>query len=140
MRFWDSSAIVATLVAQPGTEACLALAEADPAMVAWWGTAVECEAALGRIVGTGELAEAAVPALRARLAQMEWREVAPRQAIRDVAASVLRRHPLQAGDALQLAAALSWSAETAPGQVFVTLDRRLRKAALAEGFEVLPSL
>jgi predicted nucleic acid-binding protein len=139
VRFWDSSAIIATLVAEPGAETCLALAEADPAMVVWWGTAVECEAALARMVRTGQVAETAVQALRARLAQMEWREVAPRQAIRDVAASVLRRHPLKPGDALQLAAALAWSAESAPGQAFVALDRRLRKAALAEGFEVLPS-
>lgn len=139
MRFWDSSAIIALLVTQAGTEACLALAEADPAMVVWWGTVVECEAAFNRLARRGEVAETAVPGLRAALAQMGWREVAPLQAIRDIAASLLRRHPLKAGDALQLAAALSWSADTALGQAFVTLDRRLRKAATAEGFEVLPA-
>jgi predicted nucleic acid-binding protein len=139
VKYWDSSGIVALLVNQPGAEACLELARVDPAMVVWWGTSVECEAALGRLARTGEVAEAALPALRKALAQMEWREVAPRQAVRDGAASILRRHPLKAGDALQLAAALAWSSETAPGRAFVTLDRRLRKAALAEGFEVLPS-
>jgi len=47
-------------------------------------------------------------------------------------------HPVRAGDALQLAAALAWSDEPPQGSGFVCLDDRLRTAAQAEGFAVLP--
>lgn len=140
MRFWDSSAIIALFVTQRGTDACMTLARTDPAMAVWWGTLVECEAALNRLARTGELPGAAMPGLRAALAQLQWREIAPRQEIRDIAALVLRRHSLKAGDAFRLAAALSWYAGSALGQPYVTLDRRLARAASDEGFTVIPQL
>jgi len=45
---------------------------------------------------------------------------------------------LRVADALQLAAALVSSEVTPRGDGFVTLDDRLRTAARAEGFAVLP--
>ena len=51
---------------------------------------------------------------------------------------LLTAHPLRPGDALQLAAALSWCGEKPAGAGFVCLDQRLREAAQREGFEVLP--
>jgi predicted nucleic acid-binding protein len=140
VRFWDSSAIVALFVTQRGSEACTTLARTDPAMAVWWGTIIECEAALNRLVRTGVLTNAAVPSLRVALAHLPWREIAPTQEIRDIAALVLRRHPLKAGDALQLAAGLSWCAGSALEKPFVTLDRDLAKAASDEGFAVIPQL
>ena len=42
------------------------------------------------------------------------------------------------GDSLQLAAALVWADHRPTGLGFACLDRRLRRAAAQEGFEVLP--
>ena len=50
----------------------------------------------------------------------------------------MERHPLKAADALQLAAAYRWAAESPQGYAFVSLDRTLRGAAKAEGFTVVP--
>jgi hypothetical protein len=48
-----------------------------------------------------------------------------------------RLHGLRAGDAVQLAAAVSWAQRGPRGLEFVCLDRKLREAALIEGFTVL---
>ncbi len=64
--------------------------------------------------------------------------VAPSGSLRDRASHLVAVHPLSAADALQLAAALLSSEETPRGEVLVTLDDRLRTAAQAEGFTVLP--
>jgi hypothetical protein len=47
-------------------------------------------------------------------------------------------HPLRAGDALQLAAALVSSEDAPQGETFVCLDTRLRDAARREGFAIRP--
>lgn len=140
MRFWDSSAVVALVARQRGTTECRALAQADREMLVWWGTMVECESALSRMVRTGEMPQAAVPAVREAVAQLGWKEVAPSSEVRDLALVLLRRHPLNTGDALQLAAALSGYAGSPLGRPFVTLDRRLATAAAGEGFTVIPQL
>ena len=63
-----------------------------------------------------------------------WTEVEPHDEIRDIARRLLRVHPLRAADALQLAAAYV-AAERRPATLqFVTLDDRLRLAAMKEGF------
>lgn len=64
--------------------------------------------------------------------------VAPSGTLRDRASYLVAVHPLSAADALQLAAALVSSEATPQGEGFVTLDDRLRTAARAEGFTVLP--
>ena len=47
-------------------------------------------------------------------------------------------HPESAPPALQLAAAFLWADRRPWGHDFVCLDARLREAARAEGFRVLP--
>jgi predicted nucleic acid-binding protein len=49
VKFWDASAIVPLLVAETTTERVQALAQRDPDMLAWWGSAVECASALARL-------------------------------------------------------------------------------------------
>jgi hypothetical protein len=65
--------------------------------------------------------------------------VEPTLALRDRAGRLLATHPLRAGDALQLAAALVWCREAPHETPFVCLDARLRDAARAEGFAILPA-
>ena len=49
MKFWDSSALIPLIVPEPETRALGALLRADPSVAAWWGTRLECAAALARL-------------------------------------------------------------------------------------------
>jgi predicted nucleic acid-binding protein len=66
-----------------------------------------------------------------------WDEVQQVPRLREFVQRLLRAHPLRAGDALQLAAALVTAAEHPAGLSFVWLDRRLAEAADREGFAVV---
>jgi len=140
VRFWDSSAVVALLVPEDTTPALTALARADPALVVWWATPLECASAVARLEREGALSGGDVTAALERLRQAgrEWLEVPPTELVRERAGRLLRVHPLRAADALQLAAALV-AADSNPANLeLVTLDDRLRQAALREGFPVRP--
>ena len=81
----------------------------DREMIVWWASPVQCGSAVHRLRREGAFVA------------------------EDVAATALRLlavHPLRAGDALQLAAALVWAQASRPGgREFVFLDDRLRTAA-----------
>jgi predicted nucleic acid-binding protein len=139
MKFWDASAVVPLLVAEPATRSIQALAVRDPAVLVWWGTAVECASALARLerdaLLTSDAADQAFERLRS-LAE-DWHEVDPSDALREAATRFLRVHPLRGVDALQLAAAFI-AAEGRPSSLeVVTLDERLAAAARREGFVVV---
>jgi predicted nucleic acid-binding protein len=138
VRFWDASAIVPLLVAEPSTRTLQALAAKDHGMLVWWGSEVECVSALARLERDGALSPQVVALALRRLGQLAagWHEVDPSDAIREAATRFLRVHPLRAADALQLAAAF-WAAERRPPSLeIVTLDDRLATAARKEGFAV----
>ncbi len=139
MRFWDSSAIVPLLVAEPSSVAVMGELELDPEIVAWWATAAECVSALARLEREGGLTS---PSMSEGLRRLEglarsWREVQPVTAVRDIAIRLLRVHPLRTADALQLASAIV-AAEGHPASLpLVTLDERLAQAAEREGFVIV---
>ena len=138
MKFWDSSAIVPLLVAEPSTREMQALASRDHAMLVWWGTRIECASALARLERDGALDEDAASTAFDRLKQLSaaWHEVEAGHAVREAAVRFLRVHPLRAGDATQLAAAFI-AANRQPGTLeIVTLDDRVASAARKEGFAV----
>jgi predicted nucleic acid-binding protein len=139
VRFWDSSAIVPLLVAEPVSTEVMSEYERDPEMLVWWGTEVECVSALARLEREGSLPGTSTTDAVRRLTAMAqaWREVEPIGRVRQTAVRLLRVHALQAGDALQLAAALA-AAEDHPDTLpFVTLDERLAQAAEREGFPIV---
>jgi len=139
MRFWDASAIVPLVLAEPTTKAVQAVAAKDPVMLVWWATEVECASALTRLEREGALDEQAMTQAMARLAQLAsgWHEVDPSDSVREAAVRFLRVHPLRAADALQLAAAYI-AAERRPSSLqVVTLDDRLAIAARKEGFAMV---
>ena len=68
----------------------------------------------------------------------DWTEIQPSHRVRDAAARALTLHSLSAADALQLAAGLLWADGHPAQHDFVCLDQRLRGAAHAEGFQLLP--
>jgi hypothetical protein len=139
MRFWDASAIVPLLMAEPTTNALQALAAKDPAILVWWSSEVECASAISRLDRDGALDESAVTQAFDRLKQLAsgWHEVDPSDSVREAAVRFLRVHPLRAADALQLAAAFI-AAERRPSSLeVITLDDRLATAARKEGFTLI---
>jgi len=142
MTFWDSSALVPLLAAEPSTPAVQARYLRDPEVVVWWGSPVECASAIARLERDGALAPSQASESFSRLDALapSWMEIEPRDEVREAARRFLRVHPLRAADALQLAAAFVAAERRPPTLVFVTLDERLRAAASREGFliEELP--
>ena len=139
--FWDSSALVPSLVPEARSAELTALLGGDAAAVIWWASPVECQAALQRRHREKVLPrEQLNDALRRLTGVVEDLDVvAPKRRVRERAGRLLAAHPLRAADALQLAAALVWCDDTPQSESFVCLDERLRSAAVREGFEVLPS-
>lgn len=138
--FWDSSAVVPLLVAEDRSAEMAALLRSDRSPALWWGSPVECESALHRRRREDAVSPQALATALARLEDLgeDADVVAPTSQVRRKAGRLLALHPLRAADALQLAAALVWADDTPAGQAFVCLDERLREAAQAEGFDVLP--
>ena len=140
MRFWDTSAVVPLLVIEPASATVRRLADADPALVAWWATRTECISALARRRREGQLTARSEAATRRALDALagSWSEILPGDGLRQRAERLLAVHPLRAADAFQLAAALVWARGEPRGRTLVSFDDRLREAAEREGFEVVP--
>ena len=138
MKFWDASAIVPLVVAEPSTAGMQASAAKRAGMLVWWASQVECASALARLERDGDLGEAGATAAFDRLKQIAagWHEVEAGDAIRETAIRFLRVHPLRAADALQLAAAFIAAGRDPSSLEIVTLDDRLAAAARKEGFVV----
>jgi len=136
--FWDSSALVPLCIRQAGSrQAQLYLRKFD--LVVWWGTYVEVHSAICRLHRERLINDANKQGALARLRLLSrgWREVAPDDQVRDLAAESLDNYVLRAADALQLAASLIWCQKRPSRRDFVSADRRLLQAAAAAGFSVL---
>jgi len=107
-------------------------------MTVWWGTSVEIRSALARLLREGRLSSETYAGAVRRLGELRewWDEVLPSERVRGVAETLPERFGLRAGDAFQLAAALTWCGERPRNRPFVCLDTRLAQAAAALGFAV----
>ncbi len=141
MKFWDSSALIPLIVPEPETRALGALLRADHSVAAWWGSRLECAAALARLERERRITGPSMAQARARLDVLadQWVEIAPSPQVRDQAERLLRVHALRSADAHQLAAALVASGHRPATLEFVTIDSRLADAARREGFRLLPA-
>jgi len=139
VKFWDASALVPLLIAEPVTRRLQALLVRDPEILAWWGSTVECASALARLGRAGQLDARGAALAFDRLKEIAegWHEIEPSEVLRENAIRFLRVHTLRAADALQLAAAFI-AAERRPASLdLVTLDERLADAARKEGFSLI---
>lgn len=138
MRFWDSSAVVPLLVRETASGRVQDLFEADPVIVAWWATDLECVSAIARQLRLRKLDEGTAGAGYDRLGALRagWHEVEPTEDIRESAKRLLRVHDLRTADALQLAAALFTSEDRPATLEFLSLDDRLVAAARREGLAI----
>lgn len=140
MRFWDSSAVVPLVVPETSSNACRRLLVADPEVLVWALTPVEVLSAIHRRARAGALDRKGYDASQQRLGVLRsgWDEIQDIELVRARAERILAVHGLRAADALQLAAALTASAERPRDVALVSLDRQLSEAARREGFTVLP--
>ncbi len=138
--FWDSSALVCSLLPESRSGELTALLSDDREPVIWWGSPVECQSAIHRrhreASISPELLNEALRRLRALVEDSD--NVPPTERLRQRAGRLLAIHPLRGADALQLAAALDWCEDQPAGETLVCLDERLREAARREGFALLP--
>lgn len=139
MRFWDASAIVPLLVQERLSARADELLAEDHAIVTWWGTMIECHSGLARVHRDGFLDLSGAQAATARLRRLasSWIEVPAVAPVREQAVRLLRIHPLRAGDAVQLAAAIVAAEFRTDALEFVTFDSRQAAAADLEGFRVM---
>ena len=126
------------LAAEPATDPARDLYLSDPDVAVWWATPVECASAIARLERDRSLSASAATESFQRLDALApgWIEVTPGDELRETARRLLRVHPLRAADALQLAAAVVAAERRPRTLVLVTLDERLKAAALKEGFDV----
>ena len=131
---------MATIVQEQTSETLENLLHDDDSIAVWWGTWIECAVAISRLSREGLLNERGEDDARASLDLLaeDWREVQATNEVRSLAALLSRRQPLRAADSLQLAAAFVWRETSDRLRDFVRLDDRLRRAAQAEGFDILP--
>jgi uncharacterized protein len=141
VRFWDASAIVPLLFSERRSREIGELLRADPEIVVWWGTRLECVSALRRREREGAIDSAGARQAMALLDALTtaWSEVLPSEVVRAEAERALAVHPLRSADALQLGAAITWRRAPTQRAEIVCLDERLHEAASREGFELLPS-
>ena len=136
VSYWDTSALVPLVIAESTSASNRRLAD-QVGVVTWWGSYVECVAAITRHARKGASAPQIAESFR-MLEQLanEWTEVAANEELRRTAVRGLRSHRLRSSDALQLGAAMIASRFDPPRMRFVTHDLRLRAAAELEGFVV----
>jgi predicted nucleic acid-binding protein len=138
LAFWDSSSLVPLCTEQMGTPLLQQLSERFD-MVVWWATPVEVRSAFARELRAGFLNAAQHRQIISRLEELKdgWREIQPTEDLRQLAESMLERYALRAADALQLAAAHTWSMNRPFNKHFICGDKRLLGAAKEAGFRII---
>ncbi len=138
IRYFDASALVKLYVREARSTA-VKLLFADSSPAASRLSEAEISSALARRRRDGEVGQkahdSALAMMRADMTRMHVVELAP-----PVVAAIhplLARHPLRAGDALQLAAALKLRDVVGFELDFVCFDERLNEAARAEGLRIV---
>jgi hypothetical protein len=138
MKYWDTSALVPLVIAEPESDRVREWLRNDPLIVTWAWTRVELVSAVERRARQGQLTRAQRRACFERFESMafQWDEVTDLLSVRSKALPLLARYPLRAADAAQLAAALLVAEEEPSSLEFLSLDERLGAAAEREGLLV----
>lgn len=139
MRYWDASALVPLVIAEPTSDLVRGWLAEDAIVVTWVWTRVELTSAVERHAREGRLAPAERRAVLDRFGELArlWDEVVDVLAVRARALALLARHDLRAADAAQLGAALLAAEDQPESLTFACLDARLSAAADREGLRVL---
>ena len=139
MRYWDASALVPLVVAEPHSGMVRTWLSEDDRIVTWAWTRTEIVGAIERCAREGSLSRLQRREVLRRFDAFaeSWDEVTDVLAVRARANALLARHPLRAADAGQLGAALLIQEQLAGELTFVCLDHRLSSAAELESLRVI---
>ena len=140
MRYWDASALVPLVVAEPASDRVREWLAEDGHIITWVWTCTEIVSAVERRSREGALSRMERREVLGRFDALagDWDEVTDILAVRSRANALLARHPLRAADAGQLGAAVLVQEQSAEPLTFVCLDQRLSSAAESQGLRVLP--
>jgi predicted nucleic acid-binding protein len=135
--YLDASALLKLLISERGTEAVTSLwARREDSYASLLGY-TELRAAMAAAVRAGRIHPISGADARGEVESV-WRSliaVEIDEGLVRAAGDLAERHCLRAADAIHLASAI---VIREPDTVFVTFDARLREAAAAEGFPLLP--
>jgi predicted nucleic acid-binding protein len=138
-RYFDASALVKRYINEAGSKAVENLS-ASAVVFTSRLSQVEVASAVQRQTRDGVITEDARDAALSNFAE-DWsniRIIELTETVCGLAQSLIQRHALRAGDAVQLASALNATAGVETPLEFVGFDGRLSQAAKEEGFTVLP--
>ncbi|HEX5233770.1 MAG TPA: PIN domain-containing protein [Silvibacterium sp.] len=138
LAFWDSSALIPLCVDQAGTRTARRLDEQYQAVV-WWATPVEIASAFARLHRMKEIDGLRLAQAHGYLLELrtQWQEMDPSPSLRDYAEALLASYSLRAADALQLAAASTWTMHRPANRPLISGDQRLLEAARQMGFRTI---
>jgi predicted nucleic acid-binding protein len=139
--YFDTSALVKLILNEPESATVARVWNATADAYASTIGYVELRAAVARAGRDGRIGRSSIATTRADLDDV-WRQVVTVDADAAVmagAGALAERHALAALDAIHLASARDLADRGRPF-LFVTFDRRLAEAALAEGLAVLPEV
>ena len=138
MRYWDASALVPLIVAEPESDLVRRWLSEDDHVVTWVWTRTEITSAIERRAREGAITRPQRREVLDRLGVLadRWDEVTEVLTVRSRANALLARHPLRAADAGQLGAALLVQEQIAGHLAFACLDERLAAAAELEGLRL----
>ena len=136
--FWDTSAIVPTLVFQNSSKSANTLLRKHKKLVLAWITRIEIYSAPSRLARQGVLNNKNYTIAVERFNWIEKNriEVFPSETLRALSIDLLQQYELRAADAMQLASALIWCNEKPNNKPFITFDEQLALAASKAGFAV----
>ena len=139
MRYWDASALVPLIVAEPDSRKMWERLAEDDRIATWVWSYTEIASAVERRARHRIISQEQRLLMLNRLLLLaqSWDEVTDVLAVRSRANALLARHPLRAADAGQLGAALLLQEQLVSPLTFVCLDRNLSIAASDEGLHVL---
>lgn len=139
ISFWDTSALLPLCCSQPSlTVLSKRFARRFSKKTIWWGTSVEIQSALNRLVREGELDNRQFIAAWRRWETLSdvLYVVEPKPKVKEIAETLPKTYGLRALDSFQLAAALVWCKEKPRHRPFVCYDKKLAEAAEDAGFKV----
>lgn len=136
----ESSAVVAWLLGEPGSEPVRDQLAAADIVLASDLTLIECERVLIRTHSIGRISEAVAADRRGRLVQAaeHWAVLALGEEIVRRARRSFPLEPIRTLDALHLAAALQ-ARSMVPETQLLSLDNRIRDCGRELGFRLLPA-
>jgi predicted nucleic acid-binding protein len=139
MQFWDTSALVPLMFADAHTPRARVILSDDNEIVASFITPVEISSSIWRKRHANLLDAEAHRRADAQFAALtlDWITLGHVREVVDASLSVVSRHSLRTGDAIQLGAAVVARRFLGSRLRFVTFDSRLGDAARAEGFVVV---